>query len=235
MSISVLLAFVFLLGLGSWQLQRLFWKEELIARFATNIARQPVPWRVFAPQRAADTENLQEFRRTELRGEYLHEHEMYLTSRSRAGEPGLAVLTPMRLSSGEIVLINRGWIESDFRDPSTREDGMFAGEVTIVGLYRLARPASGIRAAVLPENDPVKNTWYTLDLPAMAEHTALSMEQEYYFLDAREGEPMPYGRQWNFRLINNHLQYAITWYALGAVLLVMYGIFGWKRARELDG
>ncbi len=234
MTICVALAMIVLLGLGTWQVQRLFWKQELITRYTDNSTAPVEDWHLFRPLFKAGDMTNNEFRRVRVQGEFLHQHEMYMTGRSRIGEPGLYVFTPMRLNTNEVVLINRGWIPSEYRPPETRIDGLYQGQVTLEGLFRLAQPVAGIRAAVLPENDMIKNTWYTLDLPMMAEHTGLELQQDYYLMDGREGAPRPYGHQWQIRLHNNHLEYVVTWYGLALALLVMFIAFGIKRAKELE-
>lgn len=232
MTICVVLASAVLLGLGTWQVQRLFWKQELIARYQNNTATPPVPWAEFEQRLAFDDIAAAEFTRVQLNGTFLHEHELYMTGRSRIGEPGLHVLTPLQLDQGGVIMVNRGWIAVEYRDPATRADGLFSGTVALTGLFRLARPVAGVRAAMLPENDVIQNTWYTLDLPMMANHTGLDLETNYYVMDAREGAPLPYGHQWQLRIHNSHLEYAIIWYTLTLALLGIYIAFGIKRARE---
>ena len=236
MTLTVLVAFVVLLGLGTWQLQRLLWKQGLIAQYERNIQAPVVAWQDIRDSVTAmprPDHDPYHFSRVKLVGEFVHDKEMYMTGRSRNGEPGLMVITPFVLQDGSVVAVSRGWIESEYRAPHTRAAGLFTGPQTLEAMYRRAIPVGGLRASILPENDTHKNTWYTLDLPAMAAFVDLPMHTEYYFMDAREGDPMPYGRQWIFRISNNHLQYAITWYALAFCLIGMYVAFGVKRAREL--
>ncbi len=230
MTICVLLSLVVLTGLGTWQVKRLFWKQELIHRFEANIAAPVIDWIDFEPLWKMGPKPHEEFRRVRITGLLLREHEMYQTGRSPAGEPGLYILTPMRLDNGQEILINLGWTESDYRNQ--KSVALLTEPSTIEGMFRIARPPTGIRAWVLPKNDTVKNTWYTLDLPMMKAHTGLeNLNTGFYIKLIQEGEVLPSTKE--LKIHNAHLEYAVTWYGLALVLLVMYIIFGIQRAKEL--
>ena len=230
MTLCVLLSLVVLIGLGSWQVKRLFWKQEMIARFEANIAAPVTDWEEFHPLWKMGPKPHEEFRRVRMTGILLREHEMYLTGRSPAGEPGLYIIAPMWLVNGQEVLVNLGWVEADYRDNNSIP---FANTpTTIEGMFRIARIPNGIKAWVLPENDTVKNTWYTLDLPMMQAHTGLeNLNTTFYIKLIHAGETLPTGKE--LKIHNAHLEYALTWYGLALALLVMYIMFGIQRAKEL--
>ena len=235
MTFTVAIALVILLWLGTWKMQRLAWKEALITLYERNIDAAPTALADLERQVAGGTP-LQdfEFSAVRLRGILDHDREMYLSGRSRAGEPGLHVLTPLTLENGDVVLLNRGWVPFEYRDRSSRADGLFAGVRDYTGILRLVRPETGIRKLVMPDNDPVRNQWYTLDTAAMAKWTGLWLRREVYFMDNREGLPHPLGRQWRLKLHNDHFEYALTWYGFGLILVTIYVLYGLRRGRELS-
>ncbi len=118
------LALVILLGLGSWQVDRLFWKQNLIAERQAQAAQPPiaVPTDV-APDPAMA------FRAAYAEGHFLNDQEMYLMARTRRGNIGFHLITPLEQEDGRIILVNRGWVPQDFRDPSTRPDSLIEGNV----------------------------------------------------------------------------------------------------------
>lgn len=218
LTIAALAAFLVLIGLGTWQLERRQWKEDLIAARDAALAAPPVD----LPGNA-DTARGLEFHRVRATGTFLHDRELFLnaTERSR-GSAGYLVLTPLRLASGAVVLVERGWIPRDLRDRARRASGNPAGEVAVEGILRLA--PEGRPGWFVPDNDPAKNEWYFLDLAAMARAAGVPDALPFYVEAGPAPNPggYPLGGQANTELRNEHLQYAITWYCLAAALAVIY-------------
>src|ERR1700752_862582 len=136
-----------LLGLGSWQIERLFWKRELIAQRQAALAAAPVT----AP-RGAEEARGNKFHHITDEGVFLHDKEIFLGATSEAGRNGYQVLTPLQEAGGRIIFVNRGFIPAELKDPARRADGQIAGRVRVQGLLRLAparRPAW-----FLPDNRP---------------------------------------------------------------------------------
>src|SRR6201997_5450557 len=169
-SVPVLLL---LLGLGSWQIERLFWKRELIAQRQAALAAAPVT----APRSLEEARGL-EFRHVTDEGVFLHNKEIFLGATSEAGRNGYQVLTPLRESGGRIVFVNRGFIPAELKDPAKRPDGQIAGPTRIQGLLRLA-PAEK-PAWFLPDNRADLNYWFWVDLPAMAAADGLENVAPFY-------------------------------------------------------
>src|SRR5579864_2585044 len=218
LSIWSLLGFLVLIGLGTWQIERLHWKEGLIAARDAAVSAPPVP----LPRSVAAAATM-DFHRVEARGQFLYQHELYLNATERrSGQGGLLVLTPLRLEDGPTVFVDRGWIPPERRDPVTRAAGNPAGTVTVEGLLRL--PPAGKPGWFVPAHDPKQNLWFYIDLPAMARATALDRVLPFYVDAGPAPNPggLPLGGQADTELVNNHLQYAITWYALAAALLAIY-------------
>jgi surfeit locus 1 family protein len=220
LTIAALTGLLILLALGSWQMQRLGWKERVLAERATAAAGQPVPLPPSDTVLTGEATEALAFRRTEAQGVFLHEAErrvqgQYLTSTGRQPDQlGVHVVTPLRLVDGSLLLINRGWA------PLTGEIMRPMGRVTVTGLIR-PFPEKGW---MQPENDPARDAWFRVEARSMT--TGLTGPVAGYYLDA-VAEPghtaPPYGGQSRIALPNNHLQYALTWYSLAVVLLGVWG------------
>jgi surfeit locus 1 family protein len=216
-TIWAFLGFCVLIGLGTWQIQRLHWKEGLIAERDAAISAPPVP----LPHNAAAAAEI-DFHRVEAQGQFLHEHELYLNGpERRSGRGGFLVLTPLRLNDGSAVLVERGWIPPERRDPATRGAGNPSGVVSVDGLLRLP---SGKPGWFVPANDPTHDLWFYVDLPAMARAAGLEGVLPFYIEAGPAPNPggLPLGGQAEIELVNNHLQYAITWFSLAGILAVIY-------------
>ena len=163
---------------------------------------------------------------TRLTGRFLHEHELYLGSKTHRGQVGFRVVTPMELTDGRLVLIDRGWVPMEARDPARRADGQSGGLVSLDGLAR--RDGWTGSPWFRPDNQPAENYWFWVDLDAMAERIGRGDLITDVYLEAVETEPtrrLPRPRQAVVDLRNDHLQYALTWYALAAALVVIYLLF----------
>jgi surfeit locus 1 family protein len=220
----VLIAMAILLALGTWQVERLSWKEALLTRITSQLAQPPVPLAdVEAAQAAGEPI---EYRPVTLNGTFLHDRERHFFA-TYEGQSGFYIYTPLRLSDNRILFVNRGFVPYDRKEPVTRREGQIAGEVTVTGLAR-AR-LNGKPSWLVPTNDPAKNIFYWKDLDAMAASAGLSEPVLPFFVDAdKTPNPagLPVGGVTIIDLPNNHLQYAVTWYglalALGGVCVAMW-------------
>jgi surfeit locus 1 family protein len=231
--LATLVALTILLGLGTWQLQRREWKENLIAQVESRAHGEPgaiVPeadW----PRWEASRD---EFRRVRVTGTFLHEHEtpVHGLSPGQRGSPvqGFYLMTPLRLPSGALVMVNRGFVPSDLRDPSTRPESQPKGEVTVIGLVR----APESRTWFTPDDVPAANRWFTRDPAAIAAAGGLGPVAPFYVEADATPNPggWPRGGQTRLDLPNNHLQYALTWYGLAVTLVAVFGSFAWRRIRQ---
>jgi surfeit locus 1 family protein len=211
--------FLTLLGLGTWQVFRLAEKDAVNAFRAERAAAPPVDL-VGTP---ADLAAL-EFRRVRVRGSFAHDRELYVYGRSPRGNDGYFILTPLR-RDGDVLLVNRGWVPRDRKDPARRAEGQLTGPVEIVGFLR--RDAR--RGWLMPDNDVAGNHWFWFDLPAMSSKAGLPAPAPFYLEADAAPNPgiFPMGGQTQIQLPSNHLQYAITWYALAVAFLVIY--VAWHR------
>ena len=219
-SVFAACAFVVLLGLGTWQVERLFWKEGLIARRHAAVTAAPV-----ALPASLDAARPLEYHRVHVTGRFANDHELYLGATSRGGRPGYQVITPLGMADGASVLVNRGFIPQDRKAPDSRSAGELSGDVTVTGLLRL--PPQGKPHWFIPANSPERNYWIYVDIPAMAAAAHVDNVLPFYVDADATPNPggLPLGGQTPLELPNDHLQYAITWYALAAGLAVIYVLF----------
>jgi surfeit locus 1 family protein len=220
-------AFLVLLGLGSWQLERLHWKEGLIAQRGAAMNAPPVPLPA-----SVDEARTEEFHNVRVRGELLNDKELYLAATNEIGTVGKQVFTPLRLEDGRVLFVNRGFVPDDRKDPARRAEGQRAGPVEIEGRIRIA-PETKPHWFV-PDNRPDRNFWFYPDLTAMAAADALGGVLPFYI----DAGPAPNPGGWPKggvtrldNIPNNHLQYAITWYALAIALAAIY-VLSHRRRKE---
>lgn len=218
-------ALIVLIGLGTWQVERLHWKENLIA---TREARSTAP-PIALPADDADAASF-EFSKARAVGRFLHDKEMLLAARSLNGNVGFHVVTPLATSDGRAILVDRGWIPVELKDAGTRPAGELAGNVTVEGFLRGSQKPSWL----VPDNRPEESVWFYVDVPAMAKWAGLIHARPYFLEAGPEPNPggYPIGGQSRIELPNNHLQYAITWYSFAVSLAVIYFLYHRRLARE---
>jgi len=229
-----LVALAILIGLGTWQLQRKAWKENLIGQIESRSHGQPG---AILPETAWPgwRQDQDEFRLVRVTGTFLHPFETPVYGLAPARPGGSAVqgyylMTPLRLADGAVVMVNRGFVPMELRDPSTRPQSRPEGDVTVTGLVR----APETRNAFTPADDPAKNTWFTRDPEAIAKAHNLGRAAPFYVEADATANPggWPQGGQSRLNLPNDHLQYAFTWFALALCIL---GVFGfWARQHWRD-
>lgn len=218
-------------GLGCWQVYRLQWKLGLIDMMQSKTNATPVPM----PSDYSKLDNM-EYMPVKVKGQFLHDKEILIGPRalieqdspfprtgSLVSDPkrnqGWLVITPFKITeTGEIILINRGWVHQNLRPKEKREPSMVKGDVEIVGVVRLTEK----RAPFMPKNNPEKGSWFCRDLEQMSEYLGTAP----VWLDARgipdppEGWPIP--NQTRVTLRNEHLSYVVTWYSLSLATAFMW-------------
>lgn len=213
-----LVLFVILLGLGTWQVQRLHWKEGLLETIDRRTHAAPLP--LADVEKEFATSGDVDYTPVTVTGTFLHQGERHFFS-TWEGDTGFNVYTPLQLDDGRFVLVNRGFVPYDLKDPAKRRQGEVAGKVTVTGLAR--NPLPDKPSMMLPDNDVAKNIFYWKDRDVMASSAGLTAGTGLvpFFIDAdRTPNPggLPVGGVTIIDLPNNHLQYAVTWYGLAAAL-----------------
>ena len=232
--IPALLAFAVLIALGTWQLERKAWKEGLIAALSERLAAAPAA--LPAPAAWPRLEQTrEEYRRVTFSADFDHRHEALVYAvasafRPDVSGPGFWVFTPARLPDGTLVIVNRGFVPQDRRGPATRANGQVAGPVEIVGALRWPEHRSWFS----PADDPARNLWFVRDPQAIAAAKGIGPVAPFYLEQESPVPPggLPQPGKIAVTLRNAHLHYAITWYGLALVLVVMF--VAWARASSRD-
>lgn len=223
--VLLLAALAVLLGLGTWQMQRLAWKENLIEMTRERSAGEPLglPDVLAVWEKEGDVAYVP----VKLTGTFNHKLESFYFN-TYEGTSGWNVYTPLILSDGTIAVVNRGFTPDAMRDASKRTESMVEGEVEIIGLARnpiLEKPNS-----LIPDNQLKKREFYWKDFSDMAKLARGESQSPVipFFIDAGKSEAYngyPLGGTTRMSFPNNHLQYALTWYGLALALIGVGGVF----------
>lgn len=213
---------VVLVGLGVWQVQRLAWKEGLLAQIARTSAAAPIP----LPDSAVLFQRVQVSGRLEA-GRLLFGAEV----RDMPAGPvlGEQLVVPLLRADGPPVLVDLGWV------PDKAAVAIPGGVVTVTGFVRPPERPGWLSAT----DDPKGRRFYTLDPPAMAAALGLPRVAPLTLVATAPpagGTPMPGIAPAPVgappELPNNHLSYALTWFGLAGTLVVVFGV--WARRVILD-
>lgn len=211
-------AFIILLLLGSWQVQRLQWKNELTETIAAQTSLPPL----MLPAEISDPADWK-YRPTKTEGQFHHDKELHLFGHNKHGGPGYLIITPLERADGSFVFVNRGWVPPEKRLPSTRLEGQISGTVSISGLARLPWP----QHLFVADNEPEANIWFFGDINTMAAtHNITDYAPLFVEADATANPGgFPVGGQSRVSFRNDHLSYALTWYSLAVILAAVYAAF----------
>lgn len=226
------MAFALLSSLGFWQLRRLDEKETLIARIESRLDESPqsppprAEWARLAP---ADYD----FRHVRVRGHYIGGPDALLYAQAPQGfgrEPGYIVLSPFEISEVGVVLVERGFVPDSKKAAYSPPP---AGEVTLVG--HLRAPQS--RNLFTPADAPAQRLWYSRDPAAIAASLKIGGGAPFSLAvdsgaGADPGQPLPAPD--SPQIVNNHLSYAVTWFGLAGVLLIVFTLFARGRLSTQD-
>ena len=226
-------SFAVLVSLGAWQLERLTWKEQLIGQIAERSAEPPQS----APDEAAWpslSSSDYEYRHVRAQGRWLHDKEALVYRASppdgKQGEgPGYSVLTPLQRADGSTIIVNRGFVPLNLRDPASRAAGQTGGEADVTGLMR----SPETRNLFTPADEPDKGLWFTRDTASIARRFGLARVAPFA-IDA-DAAPIaggwPRGGATALNIPNNHLSYAFTWFGLAATLAGVFSVWAWGRLK----
>ncbi len=205
---------IILLWLGSWQLQRLVWKETLIDEITTRLGSVPGDMPLHA------NSNNHNYFMTSIDGKIQSARIHVLTSTKKIG-PGFRVISPLILKDGRSILIDRGIIsEKDKNTP------LGLGGNSITGYLLWPNETDYFT----PEPNLEKNIWFARDLEGMAN---FFKTEEILLVATRLKQPSNFNIQDpTINIPNNHLQYAITWFLMAGLWLAMSIYFFLKNLRK---
>ena len=211
-------------ALGIWQVERLVWKNGLIAAVEARSTAAPTDpvadgtWENFDPDR-------DEYRQVSVSGVFDPTAEALVQAVTAYGG-GFWVMTPLHLADGRSILVNRGFVPPENRAPDTRNP-LPAGQVTVTGLLRQTEPDGGF----LRSNDPTSDRWFSRDVAAIASAEGVANPAPFFVDQQASGTGYPMGGLTVLSFSNNHLVYALTWFALALMLLGAFGYMLWDRRR----
>jgi surfeit locus 1 family protein len=222
------LGFAVLMALGTWQLFRLAEKEAQRAEIAERTKAPPVSLSEALTRRAKSSDI--EFVTVKARGVFDHGSERHKLA-SFEGSPGWQVITPFKSDEGIVALVDRGVVPADLKDAAKRPENL--GSVELNAMVRVHGHERGFFD---PDNDADGNLWYWWDVPAMLSSVAIAPDMQVapFILQELPGSDpnrFPRATSPEAQLRNNHLQYAVTWFAFAATLLVIAGLFIWKQRK----
>jgi surfeit locus 1 family protein len=232
--LPALFAFIVLIGLGTWQVERKAWKEALIASLTARLAAPPESLPAPATWPKLDPAD-DEYRKVKFAALFDHAAEALVYGAASAfrpdvSGPGYWVFTPAQLTDGGIVMVNRGFVPEDRKDPKSRAAGQISGPVAITGALRWP----DTRHWFTPADDAAHNLWFNRDPQAITAAKGLGAVAPFFVEMEAPAPPggLPSPGKIVVNLPNNHLQYAITWYGLAAALAGVFAVFAFGSRRR---
>ena len=209
-SVFVIFFVLVFVSLGTWQIIRLNWKNNLIFEIENSLKNSPVE---------LSNINHENYLRVKTSGEIDFEKQIYLYNLNENGTPGFEVINPLSVNQKNY-LINRGWIP--FEKKGMQEINEF-DEKNIVGTLKL----QGRKNIFKPDNDIEKNYWFSLDREDIMKFTGKEFSKYIIYLNGDYKFPKP--KKITANISNNHKKYAITWFSLAISILLLYLYFRRKN------
>ena len=211
-TIFVFFSIILFCSLGTWQIYRLQWKVDLISEINNGLNSEPVFY---------SNTNIKNYQKVKFSGIFDFEKQIYLYSLNNKGKPGYDIITPLKINSNEILLINRGWIQKDQKnnkDINKIESNSYEGI-----LKKITKPNP-----FKPDNDIENNIWYSLKLTDLENFTGYKLSNFVLFLQNSQNNLVE-NKIVSPDLPNNHLKYAITWYSVALSILLYFLYFRKKQ------
>ena len=211
-SIFVFFSIIIFCSLGTWQVYRLQWKLDLISEINNGLNSEPVFY---------SKTKMINYQKVKFNGIFDFEKQVYLYSLNNKGTPGYDLITPIKMNSNEIVLVNRGWIKKDLRNNKSINNinsKFFEGI-----LKKITKPNP-----FKPENDIKNNIWYSLKLEDLESFTGYKLNNFVLYLQDNQNNLVK-NKIVSPDLPNNHLKYALTWYSVALSILLYFLYFRKKQ------
>ena len=199
-------------SLSIWQVKRLEWKKNLISNIEKAYNSDSININVLS----GDLRNFK-FKNVYLEGTFINEKSMFLGPRVNKDQVGYHLITPFLLKDGRYILTNRGWLKEIIR---IREPNK---EYLIKGILK----ESDIKNIFTPKNNMEKNLWFYISTDEMSKFAGLRLEDNIFvdLIGSNPNHKLTIINSSTPKIVNNHLQYAITWAILGLLFLVMNYIY----------
>jgi len=209
-SVFVIFFILIFISLGSWQIIRLNWKNNLILEIENSLKKPPVEFSEL---------NMSNYLKIKTSGSINFGKQIYLYNLNEKGTPGFEVINPIIINNKDY-LINRGWIPFEKKD--SNEIYQF-DENNIIGTLKF----QGRRNIFKPDNDIKENYWFSLDREDILQFTGKEFSKYIIYLDGNYQSPKP--KKITANISNNHKKYAITWFSLAISILLLYLYFRKKN------
>ena len=209
-SVFVIFFILVFVALGSWQIVRLNWKNNLILEIENSLKNPPVE---------LTNSNVENYLKIKTSGSIDLEKQIYLYNLNDTGTPGFEVINPILINDTNY-LINRGWIP--FEKKNSQEINVF-DENDIIGTLKL----QGRKNIFKPDNDLEENYWFSLNREDILKFTGKEFSKYIIYLDGNYQVPKP--KKITANISNNHQKYALTWFSLAISILLLYLYFRKKN------
>ena len=209
--ISIIISLI-CLSLSVWQINRLQWKKKLIRNIENAYNSEPININTLS----GDLNNFK-FKKVYLEGYFLGEKSMFLGPRVNKDQVGYHLITPFLLKDNRYILINRGWIKEKIKINNQKK------EYVIKGILK----ESDIKNIFTPKNNMEENLWFYISTKQMSEFSKLKLVDNIFvdLIKSNSNDKLTIINSSIPKIVNNHLQYAITWAILGLLFLVMNYIY----------
>jgi len=209
-SVFIIFFILVFVALGSWQIVRLNWKNNLILEIENSLKNPPVE---------LTNSNLENYLKIKTSGSIDLEKQIYLYNLNDTGTPGFEVINPILINDTNY-LINRGWIP--FEKKNSQEINIF-DENDIIGTLKL----QGRKNIFKPDNDLEENYWFSLNREDILKFTGKEFSKYIIYLNGNYQVPKP--KKITANISNNHQKYALTWFSLAISILLLYLYFRKKN------
>ena len=221
----VAIAFIILIGLGTWQLQRLEWKTGIIDQLEREYAKNPAN-HIYHSGDLTDTTKILY---GSARGRFLYDKELIIGPYSLNKEAGYKVVTPLKTDNGDHILVQRGWIKVEDIEQLSDKQNRPVGLLTVSGVFRAPQFNK-----FMSGNSPNNDVWMRLDVTEISEAKNLrdvapivlyaeTSSKEFGLIQMQAEKIMPR---------NKHLQYAVFWFSMAFILLTIYGIYYYQERKK---
>ena len=209
-SVFIIFFILVFVALGSWQIVRLNWKNNLILEIENSLKNPPVE---------LTNSNVENYLKIKTSGSIDLEKQIYLYNLNDTGTPGFEVINPILINDTNY-LINRGWIP--FEKKNSQEINIF-DENDIIGTLKL----QGRKNIFKPDNDLEENYWFSLNRDDILKFTGKEFSKYVIYLNGNYQVPKP--KKITANISNNHQKYALTWFSLAISILLLYLYFRKKN------
>ena len=199
-------------ALGTWQLVRLQWKNNLINQISEGLKSPAINY----------SNKIQtNYQRISVNGEYDFEKQIYLYSLNEKGKPGYDVITPFKTKRLENILVNRGWIETVQKNKN---------EINKIKTSKIeGLLLKNVKKNIFkPDNEIKNNIWFSINSKDVKKFTGITFNEHILYLEDKNiNTPKP--KQITIDLPNNHLKYALTWYSISISIFAYFLYFRKKN------